>query len=143
LEGSAIVAEARSWIGTPYLHDGRLKGVGVDCAGLLAACLIDLGVPIDDRRGVGRGDVFEEMMATVRSHADLVEDLDFDPARWRPGDALVFRCRTVFNHMAIYSGSGTMIHSYSDPSVCRVVEHPVDARWMHRLHSVWRYRGAR
>jgi len=30
-----IVAEARSWIGTPYLHQGRIKGVGVDCAMLL------------------------------------------------------------------------------------------------------------
>jgi len=26
----AIIAEARSWIGTPYLHHGRVKGVGVD-----------------------------------------------------------------------------------------------------------------
>ena len=31
----AIIAEARSWIGTPYLHQGRVKGVGVDCAMLL------------------------------------------------------------------------------------------------------------
>jgi cell wall-associated NlpC family hydrolase len=29
-----IVAEARSYIGTPFHHQGRLKGVGVDCAGL-------------------------------------------------------------------------------------------------------------
>ena len=38
IEGAArqaIVAEARSWIGTPYLHQGRVKGVGVDCAMLL------------------------------------------------------------------------------------------------------------
>jgi len=28
----AIIVEARSWIGTPYLHQGRVKGGGVDCA---------------------------------------------------------------------------------------------------------------
>ena len=31
----ALVAEARSWIGTPYRHQASLKGVGCDCLGLL------------------------------------------------------------------------------------------------------------
>lgn len=30
-----IVSIARSWIGTPYVHQGSLKGVGCDCLGLL------------------------------------------------------------------------------------------------------------
>ena len=30
-----IVAEARGWIGTPYMHQASLKGVGCDCLGLL------------------------------------------------------------------------------------------------------------
>src|SRR3712207_7216939 len=30
-----IIAEARSWIGTPYRHQASLKGVGCDCLGLL------------------------------------------------------------------------------------------------------------
>lgn len=30
-----IVEEARKWIGTPYHHQQRLKGVGVDCVGLV------------------------------------------------------------------------------------------------------------
>ncbi len=32
---TAVINEARSWIGTPYLHQGRAKGIGVDCAMLL------------------------------------------------------------------------------------------------------------
>lgn len=32
----AIVDAAREWEGTPYHHHGRIKGVGVDCAMLLA-----------------------------------------------------------------------------------------------------------
>ena len=32
---SLIVAEARSWIGTPYRHQASLKGVGCDCLGLV------------------------------------------------------------------------------------------------------------
>src|SRR3954471_18800976 len=30
-----ILAEARSWIGTPYRHQASLKGVGCDCLGLV------------------------------------------------------------------------------------------------------------
>jgi cell wall-associated NlpC family hydrolase len=31
----AIVAEAESWIGTPYVHQASRKGVGCDCLGLV------------------------------------------------------------------------------------------------------------
>ena len=30
-----IIAEARAWIGTPYRHQARCKGVGCDCLGLV------------------------------------------------------------------------------------------------------------
>jgi NlpC/P60 family putative phage cell wall peptidase len=33
--GERIIAIARSWIGTPYVHQASLKGVGCDCLGLL------------------------------------------------------------------------------------------------------------
>src|SRR5690242_19627593 len=35
LTRSDIIAEARSWIGTPYRHQASLKGVGCDCLGLV------------------------------------------------------------------------------------------------------------
>jgi hypothetical protein len=42
-----ILAEARSWIGTPWLHQASCKGVGADCigfgAGVAAALSMDQG----------------------------------------------------------------------------------------------------
>ena len=35
LTRTAIVEEARAWIGTPYRHQASLKGVGCDCLGLI------------------------------------------------------------------------------------------------------------
>ena len=35
IDGNTIVAAARGWIGTPYIHQASLKGVGCDCLGLL------------------------------------------------------------------------------------------------------------
>lgn len=39
----AIVAEARTWEGTPWHHEARVKGVGVDCAQLLIAVFSAVG----------------------------------------------------------------------------------------------------
>ena len=30
-----IIAQARQWLGTPFHHQARVKGVGADCAGLV------------------------------------------------------------------------------------------------------------
>jgi len=48
-ERAAIVAEAKTWIGTPFHHGARIKGAGVDCAQLLLACYGDHGPlgPVD------------------------------------------------------------------------------------------------
>ena len=32
---SAVLAIARAWLGTPYLHQASCKGAGADCLGLL------------------------------------------------------------------------------------------------------------
>ena len=39
-----IATEAATWLGTPYHHHARVKGVGVDCAQLLAAVFEAVGV---------------------------------------------------------------------------------------------------
>ena len=33
--GEEAVAQARLWLGTPYRHQGSLRGIGCDCLGLL------------------------------------------------------------------------------------------------------------
>jgi len=39
-----VVAEARTWLRTPYHHNQRLKGAGVDCANLPAAVYAAVGL---------------------------------------------------------------------------------------------------
>lgn len=43
----AVVAEALTWLRTPYHHAARIKGVGVDCAQFLIAVYAATGL-IDD-----------------------------------------------------------------------------------------------
>ena len=50
-ERAAVVAAARSWLGTPYHHAADVRGAGVDCAMLLVRVYCDLGLvePFDPR----------------------------------------------------------------------------------------------
>ena len=44
LQRSTIVAEALTWLRTPWHHGARLKGVGVDCAQILVAVYNDADI---------------------------------------------------------------------------------------------------
>src|ERR1700722_5813082 len=48
---AAVVAEARSWLGTPYHNCADIKGVGVDCGMLIVRVFVDTGLcdPFDPR----------------------------------------------------------------------------------------------
>lgn len=140
LTRGAIVAETRSWIGTPYRHQASLKGVGCDCLGLV--------------RGVWRGCVGAEpetpppyapdwaeaqgreaMLAAAARHLVPVAGGAFGA-----GDVLLFRYRDgcVAKHAAIASGVATMIHAHDGASVCEVAIAPW---WRRRLAGTFRFPG--
>lgn len=142
--GAQIVAVAREYIGTPWHHAGRLKGVGVDCVGLLACVLKDLGEPVEDELSYTRQDEFTRMMAALNRHGRKLRKRE----RHVAGDVLVFRnaplsaAIPMYNHCGIYTGpeDDTVIHAWSTPSVGKVVETPMDAHWWRWKVAAFRYR---
>lgn len=79
ITGADIVAEARTWIGTPWRHQGRLKGVGTDCLGLVGGIAVNVGLfPSDQWRtdpafgGYGRIPLTERMLAGCARYLDNV-----------------------------------------------------------------------
>jgi NlpC/P60 family putative phage cell wall peptidase len=131
---SEIVAKAREYLGTPY-HDGaRVKGIGVDCIGLVVCTFKELGVPVTDKLGHTKGDQIEALESLLRLHCN-------EAGNEQPGDILLFRYRSMYHHAAIASPEG-MIHSYDSPAFRKVIEHPISPTWRVRLHGIYRYRGA-
>lgn len=43
-----VVNAARAWVGTPFHHQARERGVGVDCVGLIIGVARDLGLVAED-----------------------------------------------------------------------------------------------
>ena len=127
-----LVSLARSYIGTPWHHAGRLRGVGVDCIGLVAEVYREAGLAIADQLNYTTYDEYERLLAVLGDHASPI----IGPLVG--GDILVFRHRLMDNHCAIYAGNGLMVHAYSTPAVMRVVEVPFDDSWVKRLQAVYR-----
>lgn len=137
----AIVRAARGWIGTPYLHQASVKGVGADCLGLLRGVWREvLG---DEPENVPQYShdwsepQGEELLwqAALR-HLTAVQQEDA-----RPGDVLLFRMRagSVAKHLGIAARCGAMpsfIHAYSKHAV---LESPLSAPWRRRIVARFRF----
>lgn len=110
-ERLAVVAEARTWLGTPWVHMARVKGHGVDCGQLLAAVFEDLGlvrpVPIDPYPqdwALHRGEPV--MQSIVERYAAKAEGTP------EPGDVVLFRFGRSLSHGGIVLEWPLIIHAY-------------------------------
>ena len=130
-----VIAEARSWIGTPWRHQGRLKGIASDCVGLLigAARARGLLAPDFDVTGYSRFPEPEFFRANLERFLDRVEGGE------KPADVLWIRPRHIAQHVAILTDQNTIIHAID---IHRgVAEHIFDRAWRARVVSVYRFRG--
>jgi cell wall-associated NlpC family hydrolase len=98
---AAVVAEAMTWLGTPWRHRGRVKGAGVDCAQFVIKCYAAAGVIEDFDTGEYPRDwhihkTDEWFLRFVPSFARQIEAADVGP-----GDLVLFKIGRVFSHAAI------------------------------------------
>lgn len=128
-----IVAEARRWIGTPFRHQGRVLGVGVDCAGLVIGVAHALGLSSFDYTQYGREPANGLLLDICERHLNRMPLLDA-----RPGDIYAMRFGAEPQHLAIVSDYG-IIHAYAPAGKC--VEHRMDDVWRRRIVRAYRYRG--
>ncbi|MDI7861256.1 NlpC/P60 family protein [Rhizobiaceae bacterium n13] len=134
-----VLRIAEGWIGTPYRHQGSLKGVGCDCLGLV--------------RGVWREVYGSEPEAPRPYGADWAErggsDRLVDAARRhfgapisaqeaQPVDVLLFRWRPdcAAKHAGILSDTDHFIHAYEQAAVVRSALVP---SWRRRIAAVFRF----
>ncbi len=107
---TAVIAEAMTWLRTPYLHRGAVKGAGVDCAFFLIEVYAAVGMierfdpgyyPMDFMRH--RDD--ERYLGWVDKFGHVVTD----PL---PGDVAVYKFGRSFSHGAIVLDWPNIIHSH-------------------------------
>lgn len=138
-----IVAEARSWLGTRWVHNQAKKGHGVDCARLIIEVYRCAGI-------IPEGYVpppYSQQHALHRDDSLLLEEVaKFAVKIWpgRPmaipkdigtGDVLIFRYDGQPGHAGICVAPGRMVHALLLRR--KVVESPI-ADFASHLDSIWR-----
>lgn len=144
LTRKCVVAEARTWLGTPYHLQACLKGVGVDCAMLLAGVAHGCGMcsqPFPPRRyspqwalHAYRETLMETMVASGLVVPLPLTDVglaDIVGFRWGAG---------VLSHVGLISccAPWRMIHAAQGQ---RVMEVGLQAMWASALAAAWRWKG--
>jgi cell wall-associated NlpC family hydrolase len=144
---AAVVAEAETWLGTPYHHEARIKGHGVDCAQILVGVFANVGLiePValphypadwnlhrDEERYL---DILarytREIEAPVLCPLGVAASQPGASRSVLPGDIVVWKFGRCFSHGAIVVAWPFVIHAYVG-SVC-VLEDAERASWLAQI----------
>ena len=130
-----IIQVAFDWLGTPYHHHGRIKGVGVDCVQFLIAVFSECGLAQGAETGPYPQDWHlhrseEKYLAGIQQYAKQT-------ATPEPGDIALFRFGRCVSHAGIVlPEQRTVIHAYVGSGV--ILSSLDGQELVGRLHSFWR-----
>ena len=130
------IMEARSWIGTPWRHNKKEKGRGVDCINFLHQVARSVNVhlpPIPERyqKTPLKNEIEEYLKGSFRRCLDS----KIEKAR-----VLLFTFQGYKTHVAIATSKDWMIHACNLGRHHMVIEHPIDGVWKRTIDSVWEVR---
>jgi NlpC/P60 family putative phage cell wall peptidase len=140
IDRDRIMAEARAWIGTPYVHQASVKGAGCDCLGLLRGVWRALAGEEPEQPPAYSMDWAEARGLETLYHGLARHFDEIDRRAIAPGDIVLFRMRArgPAKHCAIVAerdGTRTIIHARQNK---RVSEEPLSRFWRIRLAFAFR-----
>jgi NlpC/P60 family putative phage cell wall peptidase len=136
---SDIIAASRGWLGTPYLHQASLRGVGCDCLGLVRGVWRDLYGAEPEETPAYSSD-WAEAGGEALAQAARRNMVDCPSTEYRGGDLLLFRWKPWLpaKHAGIATDGDHMIHAQDGACVAEV---PLSPWWAKRIAYVFRFPG--
>ncbi|MCV0351593.1 MAG: C40 family peptidase [Nitratireductor sp.] len=133
----AIVAEARTWLGVPWRHQGRSRA-GVDCAGLVVLVARTLELADHDSTAYGRRAQGQGFVEHFRGHMEGIA-----VTQARPGDVLVFADQAYPCHCGFLTerlGRPHLLHAHATRR--QVIEEPYAGEWAAKIKFAFRFRSS-
>jgi len=131
-----IINKAKEYIGTPFMHQGRVKGSGVDCLGLLLCVGRELGIYNKEWLDYSKTPDSDVMLDVMRNDVEEKEIKDM-----QHGDIMLFNVAGACQHLGFYcieNGLEYIIHAYQP--VGKVVQHGFDNKWSKRVYKVFSFK---
>jgi NlpC/P60 family putative phage cell wall peptidase len=150
---TAIVAEARAWLGTPYRHQASVKGIGCDCLGLVRGVWRALYGAEPEMAPAYTPDWAEARGVETLAEAARRHMSEIAPREAEEGDLLLFRWRAGLpaKHAAILiavnssrsdlrssAPLGRFIHAHQGAAVATAALSPW---WRRRIAFAFRFPG--
>lgn len=108
--GQDIVDYAMQWVGYPYKWGGNDLNTGVDCSGFTQQVYLHFGITLN------------RIADAQKQNGIRISSVD----EAQPGDLFFYGSSSYADHVAIYTGNGTVVHA-SSPSV-GIITSPVSYR---------------
>jgi NlpC/P60 family putative phage cell wall peptidase len=138
----AVIAEALTWIGTPYRHQGSRKGVCCDCLGLVRGIWRAIYGTEPDDPGAYTSDWAEtggedRLLEAARRHC-IERPIDRGVGRIEAGSLLVFRwrCHHAAKHLGIMLEGDAFLHAFEGH---QVMASPLIPQWRRRIAGVFAF----
>lgn len=146
-----VIDAARSWIGTPYVHQASAKRAGCDCLGLIRGLWRELygaepeAPPAytpdwNERHWKKNGG--EALLDAARRNMIARPQIQYkEGLSFEPGDVLIFRVAHdgPAKHCGVATSPTQFIHAYAGRAV---VESSLNRWWRERLAGVFIFPGA-
>lgn len=147
VDRNEIIRVARSWIGTRFHHQGRLKKDkndkgGVDCIGFVLGVADELdikykGIKLNnfDRNDYPKVPIGNQLKEEFSKYLD-----EIDISSVKTGDILMFKFDITPQHVGIVAKEGAdcnIIHCYMQAR--GVVEHKLDECWQSRIVTAFKF----
>lgn len=137
ITSTEIEEVAREIVDTPWVHQARLPGIGVDCIGLLVHVAKRLNIPHTDYTAYSRHPIPEEFIQRLEQSGALIRTPVKIPIVGMVA-VIWIRHENEPTHVGIFTSKG-IIHTYQ--SIGRVCEHALTDFWRGRIHSIWSFVG--
>ncbi len=136
---AALIAEARTWIGTPWHHQAAVKGAGCDCIGFVrGAAEPFIGAIAQPMNYAATWPLYraeERLRDEMAAHA-----AEIDIADALPGDILLFGVgKGPAHHCGFLSEANRLLHCYREAGA--VVEQDLTGFWIEKTRAAFRLPG--
>ena len=107
----AVIAEATTWIGTPFHYNNSMvRGAGVACGPLLIAVYGKVGIPVPAISSLGHFPMDWHMNTDEERYLNILLGFTKVVEIPQPGDIALFKIGKVHGHSAIVTEWPRVIH---------------------------------